>query len=125
MIVTVFRRRLKEGKTFADFLEAWQAEKGFGVPTRVFNAQRLDDEGEILTFGFVDAEASALGAAATEVAEQEAVRHSRIDEVIESTELRAFYELRCEHDLSSSPRQIGLGSSESMLKAFGDWPSSA
>jgi hypothetical protein len=29
--MTVFRRRLKEGKTFADFLEAWQAEKGFGV----------------------------------------------------------------------------------------------
>jgi hypothetical protein len=124
MIVTVFRRRLREGKTFADFLEAWQAEKGFGVPTRVLNAQRLDDEREILTIGLVDTDAAALGAAATEVAEQEAVRHSRIDEVIESTEMRAFYELRCEHDLSSSPRQIELASSESMLKVFGDSPSS-
>ena len=120
MIVTVFRRRLKEGKTFADFLEAWQAEKGFGVPTRVFNAQRLDDEREILTFGFVDTDAAALSTAATEVAEQEAVRHSRIDEVIESTELRAFYDLRCEHDLSSAPRHIVLGSAESMLSGLGE-----
>jgi hypothetical protein len=120
VIVTVFRRRLKEGKTFADFLEAWQAEKGFGVPTRAFNAQRLDDEREILTFGFVDTDAAALSAAATEVAEREAVRHSRIDEVIESTELRAFHDLRCEHDLSSTPRQILLGSPESLLEGFGD-----
>jgi hypothetical protein len=120
VIVTVFRRRLKEGKTFADFLEAWQAEKGFGVPTRVFNAQRLDDEREILTFGFVDTDAATLSAAATELAEQEGARHSRIDEVIESTELRAFYDLPCEHDLSSTPRQILLGSPESLLQAFGD-----
>jgi hypothetical protein len=122
MIVTVFRRRLREGKTFADFLEAWQAEKGFGVPTRVFNAQRLDDEREILTFGFVDTDGAALSDMASGFVRQEAVRHSRIDEVIESTELRAFYELRCEYDLSSTPRLITPGSAESLLGSFGDLP---
>jgi hypothetical protein len=119
MIVSVFRRRLKEGKTFDDFLQAWGAEKGFGVPTRVFNAVRLDDQQEILTFAFVDVNAAAFAGATSAVAEQEAVRHSRIDEVIESTELRAFYDLRREDDLSSKPRELPLGEAGSLLAAFG------
>ena len=43
------------------------------------------------------------------------MRHARIDEVIESTELRAFYHLRTEHDFSFDPRQIDLNSAESLL----------
>jgi hypothetical protein len=119
MIVSVFRRRLKEGKTFGDFLAAWGAEEGFGVPTRVFNAVRLDDQREILTFAFVDVEAGSFATAASAVAQQEAVRHSRIDEVIESTDLRAFYDLRREDDLSSKPLEVPLGSAGSLLAAFG------
>jgi hypothetical protein len=120
MIVSVFRRRLKEGKTLDDFLEAWEAEKGFGVPTRVFNAVRLDDQREILTFAFVDVEAGAFASALSAAAEQEAVRHSRIDEVIESTELRAFYDLLREDDLSSKPREVQLRGVGSLLVALGD-----
>ena len=52
------------------------------------------------------------------VSDQEAVRHSRIDEVIESTELRAFYDLRTEHDFSADPREIPLGSAQSLLAAL-------
>jgi hypothetical protein len=104
------------------FLEAWAAEKGFGLPTRVFIAPRPGDEREILTFGFVDTDAAALDAAATGVVEQEAVRYSRIDEVIDSTELRAFYDLRCEHGLSVAPRQIVLASPASTLDGFGGPP---
>jgi hypothetical protein len=70
LIIAVFRRRLKEGKTLDDFLEAWGAEKGFGVPTRVFNAVSLDDEREILTFGFVDIDANAFASASRSVAQQ-------------------------------------------------------
>jgi hypothetical protein len=123
MIVSVFRRRLKEGKTFDDFLEAWGAEEGFGVPTRVFNAARLDDEREILTFAFVDIEAEALGTATAAVADQEAARHSRIDDVIESTELRAFYDLLREDDLSGIPREVQVGTEGSLLSALGSAPS--
>jgi hypothetical protein len=119
MIVAVFCRRLRPGKTFEDFLEAWQAEKGFGVATRVFNAVRLDDEREILTVAFVQVETETFAGAAKAVAEQEAVRHGRIDDVIESTELRAFYDLQSEHDLSSQPREVSLGSPESLLSTLG------
>jgi hypothetical protein len=38
MIVSVFVRRLKPGATFQDFVREWEADEGFGVPTRVFNA---------------------------------------------------------------------------------------
>jgi hypothetical protein len=79
MIVAVFRRRLKDGASFEGFIEAWEAERGFGVQARVFNAVSLDDPREILSVGFVDIDAAALGSAAQNVAAQEAVRHSRID----------------------------------------------
>ena len=47
MIVAVFRRRLKPGKTPEDFARAWEAERGFGVPARVFTAISLADPREI------------------------------------------------------------------------------
>ena len=58
------------------------------------------------------AEWSAAGSA------PEAVRHARIDTVVESTELRAFYELGGEFDFTASPRRIAVGSPESLLGAF-------
>ena len=44
MVLAVFVRRLREGKTYADFRKAWLAEKGLGVPTRLVSGQRLDDD---------------------------------------------------------------------------------
>lgn len=120
MIVAVFRRRLKPGKTRADFERAWAAESGFGVPARVFNAVSLSDPSEILTVGFVDIEPEAMAASFSAVAEQEHERHVSIQEVIESTELRAFYELSSEYDFSGEPREIGLASPASLLAALGD-----
>ena len=107
MIVAVFRRRLREGKTFEDFKQAWEADKGFGVPARVFNAVNLADEREILSVGFVAIEPGALEAGTEQVAAQEQLRHNRIDDVIESTELRAMYRLATEHDLSRPTRDRG------------------
>ena len=60
MIVSVFVRRLKEGATFEDFLEEWAADVGFGLATRVFNAQSLSDPRDIFTVGFVDVGADAV-----------------------------------------------------------------
>ena len=115
MIVAIFRRRLKEGLTFTDFREAWEAEKGFGVPARVIAATSLEDPREVLTVGFVDIDPRELAPSEENVAEQEAIRHSRIDEVIESTELKAFYAVNSEHDFSSDPREVEVGSAESIL----------
>jgi hypothetical protein len=120
MVVAVFRRRLKRGKSFEDFKRAWEAERGFGVPARVFNAVSLEDPREVLTVGFVDVDPAELEATAAAVADQERVRHERIDRVIESTELRAMYELRGEHDFSAAPREIPTDSPESLLAALCD-----
>jgi hypothetical protein len=113
-MVAVFRRRLRPGKTFDDFKAAWEAEKGFGVPSRVFNALSSDGR-EVHSVGFVAIDAGLFQAAMAELAPQEAVRHSRIEEVVESSD-RAFFELLTEHDLSDVPREIDLGSANSLLR---------
>jgi hypothetical protein len=118
VIVAVFRRRLRDGFSFDDFIAAWEADKGFGVPARVVNAVSLDDPREVLSVGFVDIPPAAMADLGDAVAAQEDVRHSRIDAVVESTELRAFYDLRTEHDFSGAPRQIDLTSSQSLLAAL-------
>ncbi|MEM9513787.1 MAG: hypothetical protein AAGA42_02930 [Actinomycetota bacterium] len=115
MIVALFRRRLRDNATFDDFIEAWEADRGFGVPARVFNAVSLTDPREVLSVGFVDVEPSALDSLSADVADQESIRHSRIDEVIESTELRAFYDLRTEHDFTNDPTAIDVGAAASLL----------
>ena len=118
MIVSVFVRRLKEGRTFAEFIEEWEADEGFGVPTRVFNAQSLEDPRDVISLGFVAMSVEALTEGLAAVAGSESVRHDRIDTVIESTSLRCMYELRSEHDFSSMPVEIEVGSPESLLAAL-------
>ena len=102
MFVAVFVRRLREGKTYEDFLEAWYPDKGFGFGGRgPITGRSLTDEREILTIGFVDLASDELNDAMARVADQESVRHDRLDEVIESTELRALYEQLDEFDFST------------------------
>ena len=118
MIVSVFVRRLKQGRTFEEFLAEWEADRGFGVPTRVFNAPSIDDPRDVITIGFVDISVEELEAGLAAVAAQESVRHDRIETVIESTTLRRMFEVRSEHDFTDEPRTIELGSSASLLAAL-------
>jgi hypothetical protein len=118
VIVSVFVRRLRKGRTFAEFVEEWEADEGFGVPTRVFNAQSLDDPRDIISVGFVDVGVEALEERMAGVSEPESVRHDRIDTVIESTRLRCMYEVRTEHDFTSTPREIAVGSPGSLLASL-------
>lgn len=74
--VSVFVRRLKEGRAFAEFIEEWEADEGFGVPTRVFNAQSLDDPRNVISIGFVDIAADQLEKRLAEVVAQEHVRRA-------------------------------------------------
>lgn len=115
MIVSVFVRRLKEGRTFADFLAEWEADRGFGVPTRVFNAQSLEDPRDVISIGFVAVTAEEAAQIAVRPPESEQVRHERIDTVIESTELRCMYDLRGEHDFTADPLVVALGGEQSLL----------
>ena len=118
MIVSVFVRRLKPGATFEDFVREWEADEGFGVPTRVFNAQSLTDPRDIISIGFVAVETEQLARWLSTASAPEAARHERIDTVIESTTLQCRYELRTEHDFSRLPQQIDIGSPPSLLAAL-------
>jgi hypothetical protein len=124
MIVSILVRRLREGKTYEDFREAWLPEKGFGWPTRVVTAQRMDDPREVVTIGFSDISAeqaegllAQVGLEASgeerpdaaqvpedehlgDVAGEQLRRRSRIDEVIEPEMTRTFYVQLAEDDLT-------------------------
>ena len=103
MYIAVLVRRLCEGKTYEDFIDAWYPDQGFGVGGRgPITARSVTDEREILTIGFVDlASREQLDEAMVRLAEQEATRHDRIDEVIESTTVRAIYEQLDDFDFST------------------------
>jgi hypothetical protein len=100
MVIAVLVRRLRNGKTYDDFRAAWEADRGFGIPTRVVTGQRLDDDREIITIGFVDVAPEALATGVERVAEQERVRHDRIDAVVEPEMTRAFYAQVADDDLT-------------------------
>jgi len=118
MIVSVFVRRLKPGATFQDFVREWEADEGFGVPTRVFNAQSVTDPRDIISIGYIAVATEQLTQWLSSAPASEAVRHERIDTVIESTTLRCMYELHTEHDFSHVPQQIDIGSPASLLAAL-------
>jgi hypothetical protein len=103
VFIAVFVRRLRAGKTYEDFVDAWYPDRGFGVPVRgPINALSVDDDREILTVAFVDLpHRASLAEVGERIAAQEAARHDRIDAVIESTQLRAIYEQVDEFDFST------------------------
>jgi hypothetical protein len=118
MIVSVFVRRLKPGASFEDFVREWEADEGFGVPTRVFNAQSLTDPREVISLGFVAVTPEQVAQWLSTAPASEAVRHERIDTVVESTTLRCMYELHTEHDFSDLAQQVAIGSPASLLAAL-------
>jgi len=91
MIVSILVRRLKEGKTYEDFREAWLPDQPFGVPTRVVSVQGLDDPRDVVTIGFSDMSPEEAQAFLERTASQEAVRHERIDDVVEGDVTRYYY----------------------------------
>jgi hypothetical protein len=102
VFISVLVRRLKPGKTYDDFVDAWYPDKGFGFPGRgPILARSVEDEREILAIGFIDLERDQLQATMERVAAQESVRHDRIADVIESTVLRGIYEIEDEFDFST------------------------
>lgn len=118
MIASIFVRRLKPGRTFAEFVAEWEADVGFGVPTRVFNAPSLQDPRDVITIGFVAVTVGELNDWLAAGSASEQIRHDRIETVIESTTLRCMYEVRTEHDFTGAPLPIEVGSADSLLHAL-------
>jgi hypothetical protein len=103
MIISVLVRRLREGKTYADFRAAWKPDKGFGVATRVVTGQGLEDPLEIVTIGFSDLEPDDIPAFLERVAPQEQMRHERLEAVVEPEMTRSFYIQVADDDLTHGP----------------------
>ena len=103
MIVSVLTRRLREGKTYADFRAAWKPDKGFGISTRVVTAQGLEDPREIVTIGFSDLEEEDIPTFLERVGPQEQVRHERLEAVVEPEMTRRFYVQVADDDLTHEP----------------------
>jgi hypothetical protein len=91
IVIAVLVRRLREGKTYDDFRKAWLPEQGFGFPTRVVSAQRVDDDREIITIGFSELDEAEAEAELQRIGPQEQLRHDKIDEVVEPEMTRRFY----------------------------------
>ena len=103
IVIAVLIRRLREGKTYQDFREAWLPEQGFGFPTRVVSAQAVEDGREIITIGFSQLDEAQAEAELKRIAPQEQQRHDRIDEVIEPEMTRRFYVQLAEDDFTEAP----------------------
>jgi hypothetical protein len=75
----------------------------------VLNAVRVDDPREVVSIAFLDIARDDLDELAADIAAAEAKRHYRIEEVIESTELRAIYELVDDQDFTDKPHRFSRG----------------
>lgn len=103
IILSVLVRRLRAGKSYEEFREAWLPEQSFGFPTRVVTAQRVDDEREIITIGLSELDEAEAEAQFQRIGPQEERRHDRIDEIIEPEMTRAFYVQLAEDDFTALP----------------------
>jgi hypothetical protein len=103
MIMAVFVRRLKEGKTYEDFREAWYPDFAYPVKGHVVTGQRMDDPREIINIGFVDLSPEDFAGFLERSAPHEATRHDRIAEIIEPEMTRAFYVQIADDDFSDRP----------------------
>jgi hypothetical protein len=103
IVISVLVRRLREGKTYEDFREAWLPEQGFGFPTRVVSAQSVEDECEVITIGFSELSEAEAEAQFQRIGPQEARRHDKIDAVVEPEMTRHFYVQVAEDDFTEAP----------------------
>jgi hypothetical protein len=117
MLAVVFRRHLREGVRYDDYVDAWRAEKGYGVKARVLNATSLENEREVLTVGFVGISTHAMKLAQRFLKHHDESRHDRIEDVIDTPPIVVRSEVIGERRLGpgESGRAIRPGSGDSML----------
>lgn len=106
IVIALLIRRLREGKTYEDFRQAWLPDQGFGFPTRVVSAQRVDDDREIITIGFSELDEREAESQLQRIGPQEQRRHERIDAVVESEMTRRFYVQVADDDFTDAPPAI-------------------
>lgn len=103
MIISVLKRRLKEGKDYSDFRAAWLPDKGFGVPTRVVSMVGVEDPREVVTIGFTEIELDEVEAFLERIGPQEKLRHDRLEQVLEPGGTNEVYIQVADDDLTDEP----------------------
>jgi hypothetical protein len=103
IVISVLTRRLRDGKTYADFREAWLPEQGFGFPTRVVSAQNVQDDREVITIGFSELDEAEAEAQLQRIGPEQERRHDRIAAVVEPDSTRRFYVQVAEDDFTELP----------------------
>jgi hypothetical protein len=101
--VSVLIRRLKPGKSYDEFGRAWYPDKGFGIGGRgPILARNVTDDREIIAVALMDLDSGeTLDEVMARIGTQEAARHERIADMIESTVARGIYEVVDEFDFST------------------------
>jgi hypothetical protein len=79
IVISLLTRRLRDGKTYEDFREAWLPEQGFGFPTRVVSAQSVEDDREVITIGFSELDEAEAEAQLQRIGPDQQRRHDKID----------------------------------------------
>jgi hypothetical protein len=105
IVISVLTRRLRDGKTYDDFREAWLPEQGFGFPTRVVSALNVEDQREIITIGFSELDEAEAEAQLQRIGPEQERRHDRVDAVIEPGVTRHFYVQVAEDDFTDVTRE--------------------
>lgn len=100
-LISIFVRKLKQGKTYEEFKENWYPDKSFEFPVRVINAVNSIDSSEILSIGLMKLDLQEIDNKLNEIKEQELIRHNRIDSVIECTKLKGIYIIKDDNDMTN------------------------
>ncbi len=90
MLCALSVRKLKPG-AYEGFRRAWEPEEFPEGFTRAYHIRSLEDENEVVSFGFYDGTMAGLNAIRDRQKEQE--RQDRIAEHVESTVVDAMFEV--------------------------------
>jgi len=103
MLVSIITRKLKPGKTYADFRKAWYHTVGFATPSKLYTMIDAFDPNKITVIGFIDVgnvnNLELLNGLRIDVKER--LTHS-LDEIIEPEIGRSFGVMVAEDDFSAN-----------------------
>jgi len=97
----ILRRRLREGRTYEDFREAWFHEEGFDAPNRMLTMLNIADPREVIIIGLTTVKSAEDGARLLAIDQQQRGA-SPLDEIIEPEIDRTFAILVAEDDFSGA-----------------------
>lgn len=115
-------RKLKDGKSYEDFHEAWlpplkdgePLSHYFPIPTYVINGIKRDDPKEIASIGLVWVQDSNLEPIMDKMLETEKIRHEKISQVADKIGPTQLYKIKdrtqlgCQNSLKKNPLGISV-----------------